>query len=229
MPDSRSAPSDVAAFLAHVPLFEGLDANALQVLAHVAHSKHVARGAFVFYQEDPGDAAYIIRSGEIAILLATADGRELVINELKPGECFGELALLTGAPRTAAARARKESELILLPRAEFLAELERQPRLMRRILETTALRLRASTEREHALAFLDAHARLARLLLDLDRGSPRGYLDLSQDQLAQRIGVARQTTAKILGEWRRAGWIVTGRGKLVVLDRAALKKRIQQI
>jgi CRP-like cAMP-binding protein len=47
---------------------------------------------------------------------------------------------------------------------------------------------------------------------------------ISQEELARRIGATRQTTAKILGQWRRAGWIVTGRGRIVVLDRAALRK-----
>jgi CRP-like cAMP-binding protein len=171
----------------------------------------------------------VIRSGKIAILLATDDGRELVINEIGAGECFGELALLTDAPRSASAVARTNCDLIRLPRAEFLRELENQPKLMRQVLQVTAERLRASTERERALAFLDAPARLARVLLELDRAADdKGYITLSQDELAQHIGVARQTTAKILGQWRRAGWILTGRGKLVVLDRAALRRTARQ-
>lgn len=216
-------------FLCRVPLFQGLDEAALRVLARVARIKPLKRGEYLFYQDDPGDAAYVVQTGALAILLATDDGRELVINEMRAGDCFGELALLTGAPRSASAVARQASQVIMLPRVEFLNELERQPKLMRHVLQVTAQRLRASTERERALAFLDAPARLARLLLELDRAaSDRGYLTLSQDELAQRIGAARQTTAKILGQWRRGGWILTGRGKLVVLDRAALRRIAQQ-
>jgi CRP/FNR family transcriptional regulator, cyclic AMP receptor protein len=226
MPDTRAA--ELVTFLRRVPLFEGLSDAALLLLARVARSKTFPRHAYVFYQDDPGDAAYLVRSGSITILLATSDGRELVISELSPGECFGELALLTRAPRSASAVARKESELVVLPRAEFLAELEREPKLMRQVLEVTAQRLRASTERERALAFLDAPARLARVLLEQDRAvSDKGYITLSQDELAQHIGVARQTTAKILGQWRRAGWILTGRGRIVLLDRAALRRLAQ--
>lgn len=226
MPDPRAKPGELISFLRRVPLFDGLDEAALQVLARVARVKRVPRNSYLFYQDDPGDAAYVVRTGAIAILLTTVDGRELIINEMRPGECFGELALLTNAPRTASALARKDSELILLPHDEFLGELERQPRLMRHVLETTVQRLRASTERERALAFLDAPARLARLLLELDRAaSDKGYLVISQDELAQRIGVARQTTAKTLGQWRRAGWILTGRGKLVIIDRAAVRRQ----
>jgi CRP/FNR family transcriptional regulator, cyclic AMP receptor protein len=227
MHDARLSPSELTVLLRHIPLFHGMDDAALQFFARVAHLKRVPRHSYLFYQDDDGDAAYVIRSGEIAVLLTTADGRELVINELRTGECLGELALLTNTPRSASAIAQQDTEVIRLPRAEFLAELERQPKLMRQILEVTAQRLRASAERERALAFLDAPARLARVLIELDRASDKGFVTLSQDALAQHIGVARQTTAKILGQWRRAGWILTGRGKLVILDRAALKRIAQ--
>jgi CRP-like cAMP-binding protein len=229
MSPSRLAPSELIPLLRRIPLFEKVDDAALQLFARVAHVKRVPRHSYLFYQDDEGDAAFVIRSGALAIVLTTADGRELVINELRAGECVGELALLTDSPRSASAVAQLDTEVIRLPRAEFLAELERQPRLMRQILEITAQRLRASAEREGALAFLDAPARLARVLLDLDRAaSDKGFITLSQDALAQHIGVARQTTAKILGQWRRAGWILTGRGKLVILDSAALR-RIAQV
>jgi CRP-like cAMP-binding protein len=229
MPDARLSPADYTALLRRVPLFEGLDDAALNVLARVARAQHVPRQQYVFYQDDPGDVAYVVSAGRVAILLTTDDGRELVINELGAGECFGELALLTQSPRSASAVARTNCELIRLPRAEFLSELEHQPKLMRHVLEVTAQRLRASTERERALAFLDAPARLARVIVAMDRAaSDRGYLTISQDELAQYIGAARQTTAKILGQWRRAGLILTGRGKLVVLDRAALRRTARQ-
>jgi CRP-like cAMP-binding protein len=228
MAEARISHSELIAFLRRVPLFQGLDDAALEILARVARVKIVPRHSYLFYQDDEGDAAYVIRTGVIAILLATDDGRELVINDLRAGDCFGELALLTNAPRSASAFARQETQVIVLPRAEFLTELERQPRLMRHTLDVTAQRLRASTERERALAFLEAPARLAGVLLELDRAaSDKGFITLSQDELAQHIGVTRQTAAKILGQWRRAGWILTGRGKLVVLDRAALRRLVK--
>lgn len=221
--------NEIAKLLSRVPLFSDLDEMALSVLARVARVQHFPRQETIFYQDDEGDAAYVVRAGTVAILITTEDGRELVINELGAGECFGELALLTQARRSASAVARTACDLIRLPRESFLHELERQPKLMRHVLQVTAERLRASTERERALAFLDAPARLARVLLELDRAaSDKGYITLSQDELAQYIGVARQTTAKILGQWRRAGWILTGRGRLVVLDRAALRHIARQ-
>ena len=225
MKDTRTTPAELRLFLRRVPLFADLSDQGLEVLARVSHIKTIAKGETIFYQDDVGDAAYVVISGCIGILVVTSDGRELVISEMHTGDCFGELAPLTGQPRTANAIARELSEVVAIPREEFLAMLTAEPKLMWRVLQLVAERLRASSRRESALVFLDAPARLARILLQLDREeSARGFITLSQDELAQRVGVARQTAAKTLGQWRRAGWIFTGRGKIVVLNRVALRQ-----
>ncbi len=216
---------DLAAFLRSVPLFAELDDGCLAILARVCHTRTIQKGKYLFCQNDPADCAYIVYSGAVSILLSTPDGRELVINEMRPGDCFGELALLTGSTRSASAMARQASQLVIIPRDEFLREMQVEPALSRHLLETVSRRLYASTEREGAFAFLDAPARLARALLEMERAAAAdGYITASQEEMAAHIGIARQTTAKILGNWRRRGWILTGRGKIVILDRNALKK-----
>jgi CRP-like cAMP-binding protein len=102
--------------------------------------------------------------------------------------------------------------------------------LARRILELTAQRLQQSGEREGALAFMDAQARLARLLLELDKlEKETDYLTISQDELAHRTGLIRQTVAKVLGKWRQQGYLLTGRGRIVLLNHNALREMSKQI
>jgi CRP-like cAMP-binding protein len=88
---------------------------------------------------------------------------------------------------------------------------------------TTASRLRVSSERESALAFLDSSARIARVLLNLDQqAGENGMVKITQEELAQHVGLTRQTVAKTLGEWRGRGWVETRRGKILILDDQAL-------
>ena len=229
MNDSRRSSPDLLPFLRDVPLFAGLTDQALASLAQACRIRQVPKGKTLFNQMDPAEAFYVVRSGRIAILLDSADGRELVINEMRAGDCFGELALLTGQPRSTSAMAREASEVIAISRETFLAEIETEPKLLRHVLESTARRLSASSERESALAFLDAPARLARVLLEMDRqASADGFITVSQEELAQRVGLTRQTAAKTLGRWRRAGWIITGRGKIVLLNRAGLRRQTEE-
>jgi CRP/FNR family transcriptional regulator, cyclic AMP receptor protein len=225
MKEARRSVPEVIAFLRSVPLFADLDQATLSRLARVSRSTSLPKGYLLFSQADQAESAYVVYSGRVDIMLTTADGRELVINEMGPGDCFGELSLVTNLPRSTSAIARRASDVLIIPRDEFLSELEANPKMLRRLLETTAHRLQISGERESALAFLDASARLARILLQLDREfSTDGFVTISQDDLAQRLGLARQTVAKTLGQWRRSGWLVTGRGKIVVLNRPALRR-----
>ena len=115
--------------------------------------------------------------------------------------------------------------MLVIPSRTFLSLLDNEPRLVRRLLEFSANRLQDSVRQQEALAFMDAHARLARILLELDdEQRAAGYVTVSQDELASAAGLIRQTVAKALGEWRRKGWLLTGRGRIVVLNRKGLEQ-----
>ncbi len=205
-------------FLRQMPLFNSLSETSLLAFAHQGKLMQWEKGQFIFYQSDHAENFYIIVSGLISIHLGSPDGREMVINELRAGDFFGELGLLIQKRRSTSALARIDCELIVFPLQAFMKILEVEPLFARRILEATAIRLRNSSERESALAFLDAQARLARILLLLDEEEvQKGYITISQEELAQRTGLTRQTVAKILGRWRRSGWLITGRGHIVLL------------
>jgi CRP/FNR family transcriptional regulator, cyclic AMP receptor protein len=204
-------------------LFEGLSQESISELARASRIRRVAKGSCLFFQSDTCTAVYLVCKGSIAIQLENPDGRELIINEMFPGECFGELSVLTGEPYSTTAEAVVESEVLAIARTAFVKVLKQEPVLMLRLLEIIARRLQASSRREEALAFQDAQQRLARLLLALDVStSAKGYLHLSQEELAQRAGLTRQTVADILGRWRRKGWLLTGRGNIMLLNRQEL-------
>ena len=148
----------------------------------------------------------------------------MVINEMHSGDMFGELGILTKKSRSTSAVARSNSELFVIPSQAFLQIVDNEPQLARLILEITANRLQLSGKRESALAFLDAQARLARLLLELEtEQKDKGYVTISQEELAHRTGLIRQTVAKALGRWRRTGWLITGRGHILILNRKSLE------
>ena len=220
----REAFQDVRAFLAGIPLFSTISENSAGNLARDSKIVSVEKGEILFFQADVSEAAYIVINGNISIILNSPDGREMVINEMHKGDLFGELGLLTNMPRSTSAIARTRSELLVIPRRVFMSVVEKEPPLALRMLELTANRLQVSGKRESALAFLDAQARLARLLLELEQQEKdKGYVTISQDELAHHTGLIRQTVAKALGKWRRAGWLITGRGRILILNRQALE------
>ena len=217
--------TSVLSFLMNQRLFAGLSQASLLPIARASRFRRVEKGTFLFFQSDPSTTVYLVRKGAIAIQLENPDGRELVINDLQPGDCFGELGTLTEQPYSTSAQARLDSEVLAIDSSAFLEVLKQEPDMALRLLEITAQRLQDSSRREEALAFNDAQQRLARLLLALDAAIyENGYLSLSQEELAQRAGLTRQTVAAILGRWRRWGWLLTGRGRIVLLNRRALNR-----
>jgi CRP/FNR family cyclic AMP-dependent transcriptional regulator len=214
---------DPKAFLKKLPLFTGISEISLLEIAQSIKSMRVKKGQFIFLQDDLCENAYIVRSGLISIILESVDGRKLIINEMRSGDIFGEVGLLTKHTRSSSAISRVDSDLLVIPRQAFLNVLEAEPKLVRRMLEMTTLRLRESSERESALAFLNAKGRLARLLLLMAHQElEKGYIAVSQEELAERTGQTRQTVAKALGRWRRSGWLITGRGRIMLLNHDAI-------
>ena len=229
MIDSRfSGTASILQFLNSQPLFEGIGPYSLVTLAKASRLKQIHKGNFIFFQGDPAGEVYMVWRGVIAIRLENPDGRELVINEMIEGDCFGELAILTGQPHSTSAEAIVESEVVVIPSSAFQFVLEQEPRLALHLLEITARRLQNSSRREEALAFHDAQQRLARQLINLDQlATEKGYISLSQEEIATRVGLSRQTVATILGRWRRRGWLLTGRGHIVLLNRHELNLLVQ--
>lgn len=219
-------------YLSCVPLFRNINPMNLLALARVSRWRNVKRGDFLFLQGDAAHAAFVVCTGLIGITLNSADGRELTITEMRDGDLFGENALISHTPRSTSAIARAATSVLEIPRAAFLALLDDEPQLVRRMLETAVARMAASNNRESALAFLNAPARVARVLREMDEAdrqtTDKGYIVLSQEELAQRTGLTRQTVARILGEWRREGWLLTGRGRIMLLRRAELQRVEEQ-
>lgn len=221
---SKGEVSEILGFLASIPLFSKLSESFSLLLARECRFKHLKKGGILFFQSDPSEEAYIVCAGNISIILNSLDGREMVINEMHSGDLFGELGILTNKPRSTSAIARTDSKLLVIPRQAFLSVVEADHQLALRMLEVTANRLRVSSIREGALAFMDAQARLAKFLLELEeQEQDKGYVTISQEELAHHTGLIRQTVAKALGKWRRAGWLITGRGRILILNRKALE------
>ena len=124
----------VLASLQAIPFFAGLEPGALEHLAATMRSRRFKRGEVLFHLGDPGDALFVIVSGEVKISLPSDTGEEAILATLGPGQVFGELALLDGSPRSASATALVATETVVLPRERF-RELEDARRFSARGIE----------------------------------------------------------------------------------------------
>jgi len=211
------------------PLFRGLSSEILGRIAALAVQRSYRSGEVVFMQGDAGDALYGVVTGKVRISAGVSDGKEIFLNIMEPGDTFGEIALLDGGPRTAAATAIVPSELVSIRRDHFLAVLEREPRVALELLRLCGERLRWTSGLVEDAALLDAPARLAKRLVSLSashgqRAKDGVTLRLSQEDLASFLGVSRQVVNQYLQSWLAQGWVRLGRGVVTVCNEDALKK-----
>ena len=108
-----------APLLAQIPMFERVGREDLEQLSGLLQQKRYNKGEVIFHQGDVGTALFIVRKGEVAIRLSSAEGREVILSLVGRGYAFGELALLDGEPRSTDAVAREEASLLGLQRADF--------------------------------------------------------------------------------------------------------------
>ena len=206
-------------------LFAHVDDDGLQSLAQQMRRRRFRRNEVIFHQGDPGNLLQIVASGAVKIVLPSPEGDEAIIATLRPGDFFGELALLDGAPRSATATAIEATDTLDLPRATFLDMLADDRTLQHALLTGLAAELRKLTGHVEELHFLDLAGRLAMRLTRLarERGDgAEGRVELdwpyTQSDLASMIGGTRQSVNKLLTGMVQAGLISVEHDTLVVED-----------
>lgn len=213
--------------LSAVPLFAGLDADGLAGLIRGMRVRRFRRGETVFHLGDPGDALFIVITGSIKITLPADSGDEAILATLRPGDFFGELALLDGAPRSATAVAIEPTETYILPRDRFRDLISTEPVMREALLATLAAEVRRLTHHVEELHFLDITGRLASRLARLAAEAGATHLadgavrlagPLTQGDLAAMIGCTRQSVNKLLGLFTDDGLIRLERDRIVILD-----------
>ena len=141
-----------------------------------ACARRFRRGEVIFHIGDPGDALFVIVSGEVKTSLPSETGDEAILATLRPGDVFGELALLDGAPRSASATALMPTETVILPRDRFRELIATEAGVRDALLASIAGELRRLTTHVEELHFLDITGRLAARLVRLaqEGGTPTG-------------------------------------------------------
>lgn len=219
--------------LKKVQLFSGLSNGALAGLAQQLRRRTFKRGTMIFHKDQAGDALYVIESGRVRLFLPRESGGELTVEIAGPGDVFGELALLDGRPRSASAETLDDAAVYTISRAEFTQYVTAAPQFAVAIIELLSSRLRHVTEYAESLAFLDVHARLARVLLEMGEryGAPKESaveinFDLTQADLATMVGATRERVNRALASFRAQGLIELRGRKIVLLDPVRLRRRV---
>ncbi|GAC1307510.1 MAG: Crp/Fnr family transcriptional regulator [Vulcanimicrobiaceae bacterium] len=191
-----------------VPLFRDFDASELSEVAQLVTMRRFAKHQTIFREGDPGATFYLILAGSVAIVRVAADGRETILSILKDRDFFGEMSIFDTAVRAASVRTLTDVEVGAIERDDFLALIDRSPRIGRLLVIALSERLRAANKLISATTSQDIRSRLASLLLNLMTSfgevTPAGTritLRLTNQEMANMIGTTRETVNRTLNRF----------------------------
>jgi EmrB/QacA subfamily drug resistance transporter len=188
-------PESAATFLARTPLFAAVDPELIEQVAARSRTRRLTAGKWLFREHDTGDEMYVVRAGRLEVV---DEGADAVIREYRRGDALGEVALLTGSPRSASARAVRDSEVIAVDKDDFAGLLGSSPALSSALNRSLSRRLQdtrasAPTARSRpgtvALIALDDRIPLRWLAIRL-AGALRAHLSVAVLDGADAPGAA---------------------------------------
>lgn len=202
-------------------LFEGIPGEDVRVVLALARRSTYRRGEVVFHHHDPADAVHLIVKGRFDIRITTAHGDVVALAIRGPGETLGELAVVTGAERSATVSALEPGETLVL-RGSELRRLAREHASVGEVLvRMLAEHVGLLSQRLVEAYTVDSEARVARRVLELARvygGSPPVVIPLIQEEIAALAGASRATVNRVLRDAEGRGIVSLARGKTVLHD-----------
>jgi CRP-like cAMP-binding protein len=217
--------------LTAVPLFSGIPPEIVGQLAELMKPRRLSKGQALFFKGDPGEHLYVIRSGEVKLVLSGGEGQESILEVMREGDYFGEMALFDEEPRSADAVSAQETVLLSLHRNDFRDLVRRYPDMAFSIFCALSRRLRRTTDLLEESIFLDVAARLARVLLRLARDfgeeTPAGTRitrSCTQQELADMVGATRPRVSEHLQRFRRQQILGLESREIVILRPEALRR-----
>lgn len=184
--DSKYIERKLRRDLRRIDIFTHLDDTLFEDLLHQVSLLSLKENSTIFHENDPGEAFYLIRKGEVAVSRRNNEGQDETIAILGEGEFFGEMALVNGEKRNATITTIQQTDLVRLTRNTFLDVIEKDSSVSALLLDVIERR----TELQHSNAPHPSNAIIKRQLLDLNR-EVNIHLDiLSQCTIDTELGSA---------------------------------------
>jgi CRP-like cAMP-binding protein len=229
-----SACSKAMTLLRENPVFAVCSLSGLTELARQARIVRADAGAKIFSETSPATSLYVLALGAVRVFHRDAAGQETTVKHLLPPTTFGEMELLSGEPLfLESTETMAPTCYVVIPATAFMTFIDAEPKAARALLNDVSARFCVAARNEHSL-FFEVPARLASLLLSYAEifGEPltdgiRIHHPLTQESLADGLGVVVRSVARALTTWQRAGIVVRRRGWVVIRDKAALETASQ--
>jgi CRP-like cAMP-binding protein len=212
-------------------ILRGLPDDDLGRLLAITHRRRFRRGEVVFHEGDLGDTLHLVAKGKVVVKVSTPAGDAASLIVLGEGDCFGELALVSGVDTTRKATviALEPTETRVLHVSSFQDLCHEQPQTLELLVTVLSRQLQNTTSLLLEALYIPAEKRVLRRVADLARiysnSSGSAVISLTQEDIAGLAGTTRSTVNRVLREAERDGLVTLERGRVTVRDNDRLASR----
>lgn len=224
---------DKQIILRDIEIFQDLTEAEVDALGEKMPLKNVAAKTVLYTPEEPTEVLFLIKKGRVRLFRLSADGRTVTTAILEKGTFFGQLALLGQQLYGNFAEALTDCVICFISRADAKTYLIGDARIAYRVIETLGRRMLEIEQRLADAALKHVPARVASLLLQIAEKQVREgganhpatdaiEINFTHEELAQLLGIHRETISRTLKEFSRLDLIRLGRGRIALLDAKGL-------
>jgi CRP-like cAMP-binding protein len=183
----------------------------------------------IFHQGDPTETVYMVADGRVKLTRVAREGFESVLCVRRAGEYFCPVSVIDRGPQLGTAEAAGEVVLLEADREQFNALCDNHPELLAMVQGTCIGEIRSLMLRVEAFAFSNVRERLAMTILEESarqqgNAKPSDEIRITQQELAGLVGASRESISRNMTRFVDNGMVQTGRGRITILDRGALKE-----
>lgn len=213
--------NDVLTSLSQIPFLSGQAEDALSALAAKAKILKFPKQAVVISEGDETSSFYVILSGKVRVFGSDEKSREVTLLVQEAGHYFGELALLSDEPRSAAIETLEATVCAVIAKPDFIHWLKAHPDAAIELLKVLSQKVRFLTEKVKQMALSNVYERTVKMLYDL--AQPEGDSLVicnkpTQQELANMVGSSREMINKIIKELTKGGYIAVN-GKTLRIEK----------
>ena len=217
--------SNKVGYLSSIQVFRDLTPDDLAMMDRQTTMSTCQSGKIFYMPEDSGEVLFLLKKGRVQLYRIAPNGKKLVVATLGPGAIFGEMSLVGQGMHNTFAESVDECLLCVMSRSDVERLVREKPEVAFRFVEAMGDRLTQLESRLEDIAFKSIPARLADLLLDLDKeqGNHELVKGFTHQDLSEMLGTYRETVTQTLNDFKADGLVDIGRKKVFLVDKIALK------
>jgi CRP-like cAMP-binding protein len=182
----------------------------------------------IFADGNQPSSVFLIKSGNVKVFKSHPDGKDLIINLYKANDYFGFESILENKPYSVSAVALEDSEIIVIPRQDFLTLINQNLNVSRTFISLLCQRVKEKENQLLNLAYNSVRQRTAEALLKIYQlKDAEAKLSVSRDDLAKMVGTASESVIRVLSEFKDEGAIEIESGKIKISRPDQLEKIIR--